>query len=74
MTVTRVSLLLQGVLDAKIIHEAGRALGLSDSATRELIRRAGVRAIRAIDPKFELGQTRKFLESTGAREVTEVQQ
>jgi hypothetical protein len=31
-------------------------------------------AIRAIDPKFELGQTRKFLESTGAREVTEVQQ
>ena len=31
-------------------------------------------AIRAIDPKFDLGETRRFLESTGAREVTEVQQ
>lgn len=31
-------------------------------------------AIRAIDAKFELGATRKFLEGTGAREVTEVRQ
>jgi hypothetical protein len=31
-------------------------------------------AIRAIDPKFDLSETRKFLEGTGAREVTEVQQ
>jgi Alternative complex III, ActD subunit len=31
-------------------------------------------AIRAIDPKFDLAETRRFLEGTGAREVTEVQQ
>jgi len=31
-------------------------------------------AIRAIDPKFDLSETRRFLEGTGAREVTEVQQ
>jgi hypothetical protein len=31
-------------------------------------------AIRAIDPKFDLTETRRFLEGTGAREVTEVQQ
>ncbi len=31
-------------------------------------------AIRAVDPKFDLIQTRKFLESLGAKEVTEVPQ
>jgi hypothetical protein len=31
-------------------------------------------AVRANDPKFDLQQTRKFLESLGAREVTEVPQ
>jgi hypothetical protein len=30
--------------------------------------------IRAIDPKFDLGQTRRFLAGLGAREVTEVPQ
>jgi hypothetical protein len=31
-------------------------------------------AIRAIDPKFDLAETRRFLEGLGAREVTEVPQ
>jgi hypothetical protein len=31
-------------------------------------------AIRAVDPKFDLAQTRQFLEGLGAREVTEVPQ
>lgn len=31
-------------------------------------------AIRAIDPKFDLKETRRFLESVGAREVMEVPQ
>jgi hypothetical protein len=31
-------------------------------------------SIRAIDPKFDLVETRRFLESLGAREVTEVPQ
>lgn len=31
-------------------------------------------AIRAADPKFDLQETRKFLETLGAREVTEVPQ
>jgi hypothetical protein len=31
-------------------------------------------AIRAIDPKFDLAQTRQFLQGVGAREVTEVPQ
>jgi hypothetical protein len=31
-------------------------------------------AIRAIDPKFDLVETRRFLEGVGAREVTEVPQ
>ena len=31
-------------------------------------------AIRAVDPKFDLAQTRRFLEELGPREVTEVPQ